>query len=412
MTRKGLLIVSGGAEAIHGIERARAMGLHVIVSDGDPAALGFALAHGRIVASTYDPQATLRAARDYARQVHPIHGVIAMGADVPHTVSAVAAALGLPGLAEEIAARCIDKLAMKDRLAARGVPIPWYAPIRDAHDLRAILARRGTRLVLKPVDSRGGRGVQRLWRCPDREEALGCALEHSPSRRAMVEAYLDGPQISTESIMLAGTAHTPGFSDRNYEFLDRFAPWFVENGGDLPGHLDPATRRDVEDTAAAAARALGIDNHQFKGDMAVHRGRAHVIEIAARLSGGYFCTREIPLSTGVDFVGAAIRLALGEAVTPADLAPRFERPIVQRYVFPPPGRIRSISGMEAARALPGVLEAVTGKQPGDVIPPPTWSGARAAMVIATGETPEEARANAARAIAAISVEIEPERRAA
>lgn len=68
--------------------------------------------------------------------------------------------------------------------------------------------------------------------------------------------------------------------------------------------------------------------------------------------------------------------------------------------------------MEAARALPGVLEAVTGKQPGDIIPPPTWSGARAAMVIATGETPEEARANAARAIAAISVEIEPERRAA
>ena len=39
-----------------------------------------------------------------------------------------------------------------------------------------------------------------------------------------------------------------------------------------------------------------------------------MIELAARLSGGFFCTREIPLNTGVDFVGAAIKLALGETV--------------------------------------------------------------------------------------------------
>ena len=334
---KTLLIVCGGIEATHGIARAKEMGLHVVVSDGDPNAPGFALADASLIASTYDPRGTANAAELYHRTVRPIDGVICMGADVPQTVAAVAQRLKLRGLSSETAHLAMDKLAMKDRLKAHGVPIPWYAPLRDAADLQIAMLERGLSLVVKPVDSRGGRGVQRMNAGRDAETAFAEAKAQSPTGRVMVEAYLDGPQISTESILLNGVGYTPGFSDRNYEFLERFAPFFVENGGDLPSHVASAVRADVEATVTAAAKALGIANHNYKGDMVVHRGKAHVIELAARLSGGYFCTREIPLSSGVDFVGATIRLALGEAVAPADLTPRFERPIVQRYVFPPPG---------------------------------------------------------------------------
>jgi len=402
--RKALLIVCGGVEATHGIARAKEMGLHVVVSDGDANAPGFALADGRIVASTYDANGTAEAARHYNDTVRRIDGVICMGADVPHTVAAVAKRLGLRGLSPETAHLAMDKLAMKDRLKARGVPIPWYAPLRDAADLQLAMLEHGRDLVVKPVDSRGGRGVQRLNGGLDAETAYARAKAQSPTGRVMVEAYLDGPQISTESILLGGIGYTPGFSDRNYEFLDRFAPWFIENGGDLPSHVAPAVRADVEATVTAAAKALGIAEHNYKGDMVVHRGQAHVIEIAARLSGGYFCTREIPLNTGVDFVGAVMRLALGEPVTPAELTPRRDTPIVQRYVFPEPGRITAIRGADEARAMPGVLEVLVSKQAGDVIPVAESSAARAAMILATGATVAEARANAARACAAIRVE--------
>lgn len=403
--KKGLLIVCGGIEATHGIARARELGLHVAVSDGDANAPGLKLADGQIIASTYDPEGTADAAEHYSRAIHPIHGVICMGADVPHTVSAVAAKLRLRGLSPETARLAMDKLAMKQRLAAAGVPIPWFAPLRDAADLQRALLERGRDLVVKPVDSRGGRGVQRMNAGRDPHEAYDAARAHSPTGRVMVEAYLDGPQISTESILLNGVGHTPGFSDRNYEYLDRFAPWFVENGGDLPAQVPPAIRADVEATVTAAALALSIDNHNTKGDMVVHRGKAHVIEIAARLSGGYFCTREIPLSTGVDFVGATIRLALGETVTADELTPRFERPVVQRYVFPPPGRIAALHGLNEARALPGILEVLPSKKPGDLIPPATSSAARAVMVLATGESVAEARTNAERALTVIRIEM-------
>ena len=123
-----------------------------------------------------------------------------------------------------------------------------------------------------------------------------------------------------------GRCFTPGFSDRNYEYLERYAPFFIENGGDLPSHLPPEIQEKVRDVVARAAAALGVTNGTVKGDIVVHKGEPYVIELAARLSGGFFCTREIPLNTGVDFIGAAIKLALGEPVTPEELEPtQFDR---------------------------------------------------------------------------------------
>ena len=220
----------------------------------------------------------------------------------------------------------------------------------------------------------------------------------------MVEEFLDGPQVSTESIMLDGIGYTPGFSDRNYEFLDRFAPWFIENGGDLPSHLPGHIQGAVCQTVEAAGLAMGILNGNIKGDIVVNRGKPYVIELAARLSGGYFCTREIPLNTGVDFVGCVIRMALGEKLSPDELRPKFKKPVIQRYVFPSPGRITSIKGIEAARRVPGIEEIIVNMKPGDVVPEATSSAARAAMILASGQTKADALSAARAAIDCIKVE--------
>ena len=180
------------------------------------------------------------------------------------------------------------------------------------------------------------------------------ARQHSPTERVMVEEYLSGPQVSTESIVVNGRCYTPGFSDRNYEYLERYAPFFIENGGDLPSHLPQDIQDKVKDVVARAAAALGITNGTVKGDIVVHNGEPYVIELAARLSGGFFCTREIPLNTGVDFIGAAIKLALGEAISPDELEPKKFTPVIQRYAFPKPGRVTRVSGAEEARKISGI----------------------------------------------------------
>jgi biotin carboxylase len=160
----------------------------------------------------------------------------------------------------------------------------------------------------------------------------------------------------------------------------------------------------IRQLVGRAAAALGIVNGTVKGDIVVHNGEPFVIEMAARLSGGFFCTREIPLSSGVDFVGAAIKVALGEIPTPEELEPSLSVPVVQRYAFPKPGRVISIRGAEEARNVPGVTDVIVTAKPGDVIPPAGDKRPSAAMVLATGGTRDEALGNANEALARIHIE--------
>lgn len=392
--QRTLWIVSGGAEAVPGIERAKALGLRVVVSDGSAQAPGLALADHAVVASTYDAAATLAAALDYRTRIGPIDGVICIAADVPLTVATVAAGLGLPGIPLTAAQLAMDKLAMKQCFVAAGIPVPWFAPVASAAALRAIVAARGPALVLKPVDSRGARGVLRLQADTDLDWAFAHAQSVSPTARVMVEEYLAGPQISTEALLLDGVGYTVGFADRNYEYLDRFAPFIIENGGEQPSALAAGARAAISELALRAGRALGIDSGVVKGDMVLSASGPKVIEIAARLSGGWFSTEQIPLASGVDLIGAAIGVALGERPPAASLQAQWGPGVAIRYFFPPPGRVVAIDGAEAARALPWVRRLGFFVQPGERLAAVTDHTRRAGFVITTGADRAEAVARA------------------
>jgi len=401
--KRGILFVSGGLEAVPGIRQAVDMGLHVVVSDANPEAPGFAYADGRLLASTYDIEATVQAAEEYHREVHPLDGVLCVAADVPVTVAAVAERLGLPGIGRESAQRAVDKLAMKDRFSRDGVAIPEYAPVADAEAVRAFQKRFGPMIVIKPVDSRGARGVLRLGPGADIDRGFAFARAESPTGRVMVERFLPGPQVSTESLVINGVAHTPGFSDRNYALLERYAPHMIEDGGGLPSHLEEDIQAAVRALVQQAAESLGIRNGVVKGDIVVSEGVPHVIELAARLSGGYFCTHEIPLNTGVDLVGAAIRSALGESVDAEELEPRFLKPVCQRYLFPEPGVVEAVEGFEEVARRPGIALCEIRVRPGDRIGPVNAHPARAGVIIATGTTRDEAQQRAAAAVRDIRI---------
>src|ERR1700742_557497 len=381
---KTLLIISGGIEAADAARRAKEMGHTVVVSDLDAQAPGFAFADSCLIADVYGPEETAAAAARYSRKIHKIDGVLCVAADAPITAAKVAERLRLPGLPVHVAELACDKLAMKKCFRAAGVAIPWFQEVATPQELQRIAVERGRDLVIKPVDSRGSRGVQRVAQVADLAKAFVLAQSYSPTQRVMVEQYLDGPQVSTESLVTGGQCFTPGFSDRNYEFLERYAPFFIENGGDLPSHLPPEIQKKVHDLVARAASAMGITDGTVKGDIVIHEGEPYVIELAARLSGGFFCTREIPLNTGVDFIGAAIKIALGESVSEEDMTPKHSVPVVQRYAFPKPGTVTAVLGAEEARHMPGIAELVITARLGDVIPPAGDKRPSGAMVLATG----------------------------
>ena len=169
--------------------------------------LGIAHEYGTTVAA-------LEAANDLtdpntivAGSVLQVPGAAGVAADAPMTIAAVSERLGLRGLSRESARLASDKLAMKQRFLEAGVPVPWFGIVQTSQALARIAIERGSDLVIKPVDSRGSRGVQRISRVRDLNAAFQLAYSYSPTGRVMVEQYLVGPQVSTESVVVeaAGT---------------------------------------------------------------------------------------------------------------------------------------------------------------------------------------------------------------
>jgi biotin carboxylase len=400
---KRLLIISGGAEALPIIEFARGLGLSVVVSDGDPDAPGFEIADERIVASTYAIVDTADKAKELSAKCK-IDGVMSAAADVPYTVAYVAKELGaLPSIGVESGKYAMDKLLMKGLFRDAGVPIGRFSTVNSFDHLERILPEITSDIVIKPTDSRGARGVVRIGRGVTPLRGYEEAVKESPTGTCMIEEWIDGPQISTESVLTPEGISTPGLSLRNYSRSDEFYPYVIEDGGDLPADITEGQRREIDEVIKAAAGALNITRGIIKGDIVMSKNGALVIEIAPRLSGGFFCTHTGPLSSGVDIVKAAIDFALGFDVDYREYKPKFETFVSQRFLFPAPGTVKEVKVAESLKDDPRVAFLNISVKPGDVVSEIKSHPCRAGSVITTGKSKDEAKKAAIEALSGIEI---------
>ncbi|MCU8104561.1 ATP-grasp domain-containing protein [Shewanella sp. SM101] len=400
---KHLLIIGAGIEACEGIKIAKAMGLKLIIVDGNAEAPGLSMADWPIIESTYHGQGILKKIQALITSGIAVHGIIAMCADVPLSVATVSNALGLPGLSLESAFLVSDKLAMKIKLQSEGIPIPCFADVSDKTNLLEQANTIGFPLIIKPVDSRGARGVQLIDSAKDLDRAWELAAKESPTSRVMLEEYLEGQQFSTETLVDRGQCYTLGFADRNYEWLSRSKPFIIENGGDSPTSVSSEVKAEVITIVEQAAAALGINQGVAKGDMVYTAQGAKVIEIAGRLSGGFFSTTQIPLATGINFIEKAIKLALGEPLTREEVTVKYQRAVAIRYLDLAPGKVSQILGEVEASCATGVEMLKIFIKEGSVIYPLTNHTQRSGFAIASADNKLAAIAKAQAALLNIRI---------
>lgn len=387
---KVLFFIGAGAEMVPGIRWACEMGLTVVAADMNPNAIGFQYADHAEVVSVKDVERTVEAAKRYHHEIG-VDGVMTLACDVPLTVAAVADALGLPGLSVAAAQVAQDKLLMKHRLAEKGVPIPKFKEANSYEDAVAACCDIGFPVVIKPIDNSGARGISLVENESALSQAFNWAKKNCFQKETLlVEEYLTGPQISTESLVYDGKIYTTGFADRNYELNHLFAPFFIEDGHTIPSELRAEDQAEIIKVVEKALPALGIDFGVGKGDLVLTPQGPKVLEFAARLSGGRFSTDTVPLATGVHLVKAMIKLSIGETIDPADLEPKYNRGAAQRYFFPKPGRVTSVDGINKANRPEWVNRVEIYVKPEDDIKQVTNHVERAGYVITSGETRAEA----------------------
>lgn len=405
MKSKKLLMLGAGIEQIIAIKIAQGLGIQVIAADGNPRAPGFSIVQKSFALDIRDAGAVTRLAREQEAD-----GIFCHAVEIPHVVAEASRRLGLPGLDPKAAYRATHKLSRYRCLAQNGVPCPRFASASSPSEALKRASDLGYPLVIKPVDNAGSRGVRKVESARDLTAAYHWAVQFSREQVVLLEAFVEGAEISTESVVWDGEIVTTGFADRNYEKKGAYSPYFIEDGHTIPSKLSAAKRREVVAVAERAIRALGIDWGVAKGDIILDAEGPRVLEMAARTSGGRFCSDMVPLATGVQILRPLIQMAVGNEVDIRDLKPRFSRGAAQRFFLPPPGRLLSVSGLDSARGAPGAYDVRLDGQvkPGFVVPPLVHHAARIGHAIASGADRAEAVANAERMVASVRFEIEPQ----
>lgn len=404
---KRLLIIGGGAEQISAYEIARKLGALVVGSDQNEHAPAREFADDWIVASTRDVEETIVQARAFHKNKQ-IDGVVTIANDVPLTVASVAEDLGLPGGDLAPARITANKLTQFEAFRKYGVPTPETFVATTPDDVRQFVERHGFPIIIKPVDNRGARGVQRYTDSFDVDWAFDHARSNSQSGTVLVQKFINGYQVSSEGMVIDGRACIPMHSGRNYEYLDRFAPYVIENGGWLPGHISQDAWLDLDNCMQKAAEALGLKEGPIKGDLVLGPEGPIVLEIASRLGGGFASTHSIPATHGVDLAELVIRQALGEKIDPAALAIRRIGAAAIRFFLPQPGIVERIDGYDDLDALDWVLLKQMYVGAGDRIGDVTDHTKRAGCVIALGADIAEAEANVEIALKTVNITTRPD----
>lgn len=371
------------------IRTAKEMGLRVLAVDMNPDSVGFELADDTAIISNRDVPAIIKYLDQYHKNGNKVSGVITMGSDIPEVISRLSEHLKTPHISLETAKLSTDKYLMKQAFQSKGIPIPWFQEIDSFLDLKEVIAQRGLPLVIKPVDRSGSRGVFFLQNESNVESLFLKSKEFSYSERVMVEEYLPGDQISTETIMYQGKGLSPGFSDRNYAGMERFHPQIIENGGWTPSCLNQSQRQAVEDLVEQTSLALGVTNGVTKGDVVLTPEGPKIIEMAARLSGGDFCESLVPLSIGVNYVKTCIEIAIGEKPHLEELKPKFQRACANRYFFPESGRLVRIEGVEEVQKQPWLKKLEFWYEPGESVPEMLSHAHRFGVFVVEGQDREE-----------------------
>lgn len=342
---------------------------------------------GSTVIDNTDIERTVAAARGLAGKMD-VAGVLCYDEVLILAAAHVAEALGVARMSPGVVGACRDKRATRAALDAAGVPQARSICVATYTEARAAADEIGYPVVLKPRGLGGSRGVLRIDGPGDLQVGYTVARSSSapgvPVYEAgvLVEEYLDGSEISVDSVVFEGRC-TPLVLARKHL---GFAPFFEEVGHVVSARDDLRHDPALCHLLDACHAALGVCDGFTHTEIRLTSRGPRVVEVNGRLGGDL-----IPylgwLASGVDAPLAAADVAAGRA--PRIAATR-DRVAAIRFLYPRED-CEVLSLAARAEDAPRAVHAVEATaEPGAALRlPPRGYLSRYGHVITVGDTEEE-----------------------
>ena len=380
-----IIIVAGGILQIPAIEEARKLKLKTIVTDGNKNAICSNLADQFYKIDIYNLPKHFELIKKIMNDVN-IKGVFTEGSEATITVAELAKYLDLKGISPESAKNCKDKIMTRRIFQKHKIPIPRWKQVTKK-SISSEAKKLGFPIIIKSSNNSGSRGSTKVYDAKGLLQAYDLAKKNSTNSKVLIEELLNGDEQSVEILF-----------DHNKKciflnIVDRYfseGKWSIELGHVNPTRLNKKTQKELFELTKESAKSMNIDFGVFKADTIITKDGIKILEVTPRLSGGFDSQKTTPISSGRNFIKAAMTLALNMPIEKNDLIHKKKKFSAVWTVLPNPGKIKTIKGVDIAKRLKGVKEIIIMKQKNDKIPKIIDSAKRPAYVISEASSYNQA----------------------
>lgn len=346
------------------VKMAKEMGIYTIVIDYLPDSPAKKVADEAYLLSTTDVDAVVEFCRE-----HRVDGIFTAFIDsmLPYARE-ICDRLGLPFYASREQIRMsLDKKFFKETCRQYGVPVP--------RDYTALIKENGMSgegidfpVIVKPVDSSGGRGIRVCHTAEELQAAYEYALSVSPGKNVLVEEYVVGDEVTATYTMKDGEVSLSCFKDkllsRDHENITSQSDVMCCPSCHLPTYMEKVNSFVVSMLKGMHA----TDGTVFFQGIAC-RDRIVVFECGYRPNGAHDY-RHISLANKINYMEMMLTHALTGKMDPYDLSldnPDFKEYVMTYNLWGHGGVIGELSGLEEVRQMDCVAVAEYMHDVGDKI---------------------------------------------
>ena len=288
-----------------------------------------------------------------------------------------------------------DKAAFKACCRECGVPVvpEYHLPENYTPDDVAALPYP---VLLKPVDSSGARGMNACFRAEDFEALYQEALRWSPKGQVIIEELITGAdEVFFQYTLQNGVCSLTSCFTKVFVKSDDpklILPIFHM----YPSKYIDAYYADVHESVCRMFERIGVRDGVMTLQSFCREGRFYIFEAGYRMGGAqnYILSRHYNGTNSLEYM---INYALTGQMDDTPILPRdnarFTGPCCNYYVGLKAGTIARMDGVEAVRAMPGVLNVTVMARPGDVVEDTNALERICLRIHVTGETPQKLAEN-------------------
>lgn len=305
---KKLMILGGSRYALPVIKAAHELGAYVITADYLPDNIAHRYSDEYCNVSITDQEATLRAARE-----RNIDGVISFACD-PGVVTAayVAEQLGLPSVGSYEAVSILqNKGRFRAFLTEHGFNVPTAKGYTEMQAALKDIDLFHWPVIVKPTDSAGSKGVNRVDNPAELKDAIEYALAFSRSREFIIEDFITqhGFSSDTDSFSVDGELKFVSFDSQRFD--PKAENPYTPAAYSWPSSMTQEHQAELTSEIQRLIKLLGLGTSIYNIETREGMdGKAYIMECSPR-GGGNRLAECLEYATGVKLVENAVRAALG-----------------------------------------------------------------------------------------------------